>query len=402
MLSILVIEKDPTIRRVCQMVLSKGGYNLQAVETLVDGLRALEQATRFSAIFLSTDLETSQITDILRGLEKRPETQNIPVIVLAAGATDFGELREQFPAVLSVLYKPLTPALILQSLNQALKIGEVPFIQARRETLKKSKPVTPEVKVLPATVEKAKKPAKTAVIALQGNIEMMPLPEILQLLQFQKHTGCLRVVSDLREVRVFLSHGQIQWAVSRNFKKEFRLGRLLVISRSIEPERLREALVKKNGNKSPLGQYLIQGAFIDGEKLQTALKEQTCQIIYEILRWKNGLFAFEILQELPNMAKETQLNLSIEGLIMEGCRRMDEWNHLVHQLGAANFTIRKNGKIEINEEKLSPAEKMILSLTAEPVAIEELGEKLFLPSLDLYKTCHRLIQQELLLKSLPA
>src|SRR5690606_29479878 len=48
------------------------------------------------------------------------------------------------------------------------------------------------------------------------------------------------------------------------------------------------------------------------------------ELVYEAVRWRNGRFTFDVDQSCPEAAL-AQLGLAPGGLLMEGFRRVDEW-----------------------------------------------------------------------------
>jgi hypothetical protein len=60
------------------------------------------------------------------------------------------------------------------------------------------------------------------------------------------------------------------------------------------------------------------------EQVKRALVRQTTELVYEVVRWKTGRFAFTVGAENP-AAEKAALGIETGGLVMEGFRRVDEW-----------------------------------------------------------------------------
>ncbi len=79
--SILIIEDDLFIKELYQRQLSKAGFE---VDTAEDGTRGLVKASEKSWSLILLDIMLPEINglDVLRTLKSKPETKNIPVILL--------------------------------------------------------------------------------------------------------------------------------------------------------------------------------------------------------------------------------------------------------------------------------------------------------------------------------
>jgi hypothetical protein len=74
--------------------------------------------------------------------------------------------------------------------------------------------------------------------------------------------------------------------------------------------------------------------YVTPEQLASALKQQACELVYELIRWGSGKFRFHpfaaITEELDG---QIHLNLAPEMLLMEGFRRIDEWRLMENTIG---------------------------------------------------------------------
>ena len=64
--------------------------------------------------------------------------------------------------------------------------------------------------------------------------------------------------------------------------------------------------------------------------------------VYRMLRWNDGTFSARFgAAALDGVSFTQTIHLGIQGLLLEGLRRADEWNHLEESLGPldANWTI---------------------------------------------------------------
>ncbi len=160
--------------------------------------------------------------------------------------------------------------------------------------------------------------------ALSGDISVISIAEVLQLLDLQRQTGVLSIFTRQSEITLYVRMGRLEFAASRGLRIEFRIGRYLVEDGAITREELNTVLDNRAGSKRLLGELLTQLGMISEDQVRRALVRQTTELVYEVVRWKTGRFAFTVGAE--NLAA-TKAALGIEtgGLVMEGFRRVDEW-----------------------------------------------------------------------------
>jgi CheY-like chemotaxis protein len=160
--------------------------------------------------------------------------------------------------------------------------------------------------------------------ALSGDISVISIAEVLQLLDLQRQTGVLSVFTRQSEITLYVKMGRLDFAASRGLRIEFRIGRYLVEDGAVTREELNTVLDNRAGSKRLLGELLTQLGMTTEDHVRRALVRQTTELVYEVVRWKTGRFAFSVGAE--NLAASTAaLGIETGGLVMEGFRRVDEW-----------------------------------------------------------------------------
>ncbi len=164
---------------------------------------------------------------------------------------------------------------------------------------------------------------------LTGDLASISLAEVLQLLEMQQQTGVLCVSNPRVTIALWIHRGRLHLARARRPPSEFKLGRYLIerdlITRE-EIEAILPTLPRKTGARR-LGEALVSTGKITSADLMAALKRQSSELVYEALRWPSGRFGFSKEPFSPE-ADETKLDLKIQGLLLEGFRRIDEWRRI--------------------------------------------------------------------------
>ncbi len=157
---------------------------------------------------------------------------------------------------------------------------------------------------------------------LQGNIERFTLPEIFQLVAAGRKSGTLGIQREDSIVMVYFKDGNIIYGYGP--RQTFHLGQLLQQKGIITAEQLREAVEAqgKGENSKRLGEILISRRFIDRADLEAVVKGQVEELLYSLLSWQVGSFKF--YEDLYPTEEEITVSLSVENVILEGLRRLDE------------------------------------------------------------------------------
>jgi hypothetical protein len=155
---------------------------------------------------------------------------------------------------------------------------------------------------------------------MSGNLSFISIAEVLQMLELQRQSGMLVISRPEAEIQVYLSEGKLDLVQGRGLPVGFRLGRYLVEDAVIEREALRAILENPTSGKRLLGEILIAQEQATPEQVQAALKRQTCELIYELVRWEKGRFAFYEGAISPESTM-AELGLAAGALLMEGFRR---------------------------------------------------------------------------------
>jgi len=159
---------------------------------------------------------------------------------------------------------------------------------------------------------------------LQGNVERFTLPEIFQLIAASRNSGTLGIQKDDSIVMVYFKNGEIIYGYGP--RQTFHLGQLLKDRGVISPEQLEEAIAvqSRTDNSRRLGEILVGMRFIDRADLQAVVTTQIEELLYSLLGWETGSFKF--YEEQFPTEEEITVRISVENVILEGLRRVDERN----------------------------------------------------------------------------
>ena len=165
-------------------------------------------------------------------------------------------------------------------------------------------------------------------MAIEGPLRELGIHDVFQLLDLSRKTGTLAVRSELRsnEGTVLFEAGRVVAATIRS--NPHRMGDLLVQSGRVTETDIAKAraLQLERGDNRRLGEVLVELGLINARELERQVRLQIEAVVFELLSWGEGFFRFE---EGP--VADTgiaRLQISIESLLMEGARRIDEWSRI--------------------------------------------------------------------------
>jgi DNA-binding response OmpR family regulator len=230
---------------------------------------------------------------------------------------------------------------------------------------------------------------------LAGDISVISIAEVLQMLDLQRQSGALSVTSRHQEITLHIQQGALAWAESRGLGDEFLLGRYLVQAGAVERDELQDLLDRRK-SKQLLGEALTSERLITSEQLTKALRRQASELLYEVVRWKTGRFSFVIGVEHP-IAKKAALNLETGSLVMEGFRRVDEWRLIEGSFDFDEVLYPDPVAIERlgNENNLTVQERSVLEAIDGARTIREIVDEMEGSSFDLCKIVYQFLNSRL-------
>ncbi len=457
---VLVIDDSPTITKVVQLVLTKAGYRVQTAADGEQGLAAV-RADRPDLILLDFVMPRMNGYQFCRELTADAKLRDIPVILMSAKGDQVGERFVKVMGIVDYITKPFSPEAITAVVqhtigkygqpgheddNPSLVTGEdlAATDDADRAHAKSSalahlrgqitdvasariaalfqlaadsrddgaKVATDAAAIADAVRAALDDAALTGMLSsidlglfgegtpgLRGDLRVVPLAEVLQLLDVQEQSGVLTVERSGARVDIYFRRGRVDQAVAEGVPDEFLLGRFVIdaelMSRT-DFESFLESRALHTGAKL-LGQQLVKLQHLGENDLKTILTRQSSELIYEILRWRHGRFRFAAGLELPPHAIDAALGLDVEAVLMEGYRRVDEW-HLIER-AIDNFDVvflrNEDSVAQMGRGRLTREELAVLELVNGKNTVKDIIRKSRMGSFEVSKMLYRLLSIKL-------
>ena len=247
--------------------------------------------------------------------------------------------------------------------------------------------------VLGAVHEVRTIPGESAA-SIEGVIPQLSIDQVLQLAMVVGQPSACRIAQQGASVELYYDQGQIAFARHTGLPDGFLLGQLLVASGSIDDEGVRSALASPRRGMW-LGQRLRSRGDITDEELAAALRTQTEELVYEVVRWSTGRFAIYADEPLPTEARLANQRLAVPHLLLEGMRRLDEWRRMQPKVGGLESVL---GRQEVPKAKLaglSREDREILQHVDGHRTVAELIQRAARPTFQVYRSLRSLVDRRL-------
>jgi two-component system, OmpR family, phosphate regulon response regulator PhoB len=116
---VLLAEDDEDVRALAELVLRREGFEVRAV---TDGQVALDAAAERTPAVAVLDVSMPRVDGLeaARRLRERPETREIPIMLLTARVTDADRERGRQAGADAQLDKPFSPAVLAERVRALL------------------------------------------------------------------------------------------------------------------------------------------------------------------------------------------------------------------------------------------------------------------------------------------
>ncbi len=206
-------------------------------------------------------------------------------------------------------------------------------------------------------------------MSLTGNLRTMALPDILQWISMGRKTGTLHLERRAVKKRIIFEGGDIYSSWSNDPRES--LGQFLMRNRLVSEEQLFKALLRQEAQDRLVGSILVADGIIGEDDLRQTLQMKAEETIYDLFLWPDGAFEFKE-GELPG-DMTVHLEIEVTSVMLEGTRRVDEWERIRKAFPSSRTVFRAKGK---PEQLVDPTEQHALKLAAAGKSLAEISLEL--------------------------
>ena len=227
-------------------------------------------------------------------------------------------------------------------------------------------------------------------MALQGNLRDFSAMEILQMVGSQKKSGCLVMEWGSERFRVWVTDGRIVSTRQPGMPKDDSLAAFLRKVHRVSSEQFVGLVQIQKESGRDLEDLLVKGRYLEADELTPLLERQILDDLMRLVRWENGTYRFDPDTRWPG---EPLVMLSMEGVMIEAARRVDEQKRFVsvfrdpHQLLGVH-------DLPDPDEPLSDEEREIFGIVDGQHTVAEVVEAAPLVEYEAYESLHRMMEAQ--------
>lgn len=173
-------------------------------------------------------------------------------------------------------------------------------------------------------------------MALKGNLRDFSTTQLLNLISLARKTGTLTIEGEdvaqmsFREGKlIYATMGENSSNLAFILQKSGKL--------SAEQGKFIQTRAQGTGDKQ-LGHLLIQAGYVTQSDIIQSVRQHVLEIVYKLFTWVEGLFRFDA-NKIPASDRIT-VPIDLESVIMEGSRRLKEWERLQEELPDLDISLR--------------------------------------------------------------
>ena len=184
-------------------------------------------------------------------------------------------------------------------------------------------------------------------MALKGNPRDFSTTQLLNLINLARKTGTLSIQYNGEDAHMSFKEGKLIYAYMGQPRNN-HLAQILHKAGKLSKEQAHIIETRVQGKTDrQIGYLLIQAGHVTQSDIMQSVRQNVLNIVYKLFTWAEGLFQFEA-NKLPSPNYIT-LPIDLESVIMEGSRRLKEWEILQDELpdleNSLRFTERPDGKL---------------------------------------------------------
>jgi len=155
-----------------------------------------------------------------------------------------------------------------------------------------------------------------------GDLEIIDPSMVFQIAHLCGLSGRMKFMTIDNVASCWFKDGELLYATIDTRSK--KIGETFIEKGIVTAQQLEDALRETRSGQGGkrIGSILIEKGYLEYETLVTAIQEQMKEVVYEILPWHRGQFAF--FAGIEPGDEDILLDVRVDHLILEGLKRIDE------------------------------------------------------------------------------
>jgi len=228
-------------------------------------------------------------------------------------------------------------------------------------------------------------------MALKGKLEDFGITQLLNLINLARKTGTLYLEGGPQDAFLCFREGKLIYAAMAGGEASL----LMVLQQAgiFTGEQVRTIHTHMpNKTDHDIAQVLITGKRLKLQVVAKSVRDHILTIVYQIFSWHEGSFRFEP-SRLPIQGKVTT-SIALENVIMEGSRRLKEWERLQDELPDLDISLKfaERPTTPLRDINLSVEEWRVISFINPRNTIRQVAQSNNMDELQIRRIVYSLIQ----------
>ena len=177
-------------------------------------------------------------------------------------------------------------------------------------------------------------------MSVVGDIQTMPLVELLQWVASNKKTGLLELERNTIRKQISFQQGRVVGCFDDD--PSMRLGQFLISRGLITDRNLRFAMRRQRATDSRIPEILVDMHLLTDEQITEQVKIKALETIYGVFEWSDAIFRFE--QDSSIDCYEIAVDLSVERILLEGATREDDLKRIRGTFTSSGIVLRRTDR----------------------------------------------------------
>ena len=230
-------------------------------------------------------------------------------------------------------------------------------------------------------------------MALKGRLEDFGITQLLNLINLARKTGTLYLQNTASDKSSYLCfrEGKLIYATMEGM--EDNLPVILQRNGVFTADQVR--MIQSNMQGKPdreIAQVLITSGRLQQQRVVESMRSHILDVVYQVFSWYDGTFRFEP-SKLMVKGKITT-SIALENVIMEGSRRLKEWERLQDELPDLDVALKfaERPTTPLRDINLSVEEWRVISFINPRNTIRQIAQNNNMGELQIRKIVYSLLQ----------
>lgn len=228
-------------------------------------------------------------------------------------------------------------------------------------------------------------------MALKGNLRDFSTTQLLNLIHLARKTGALTLQVPPGVTTLFFREGKLIHATTSG--QDGHLASMLARAGKLSEEQAKIIRARSEAQTDKeLGMLLISAGYVTQQDIVGSIRSDSLETVYGLFTWTDGMFHFEPNQ-LPADNTIT-VPIDLENIILEGSRRVKEWERLQDELPDLNMALKFTDRpqAQLRNINLSVDEWRVISYINPRNSIKRIGQRIGMDDFQIRKLIYGLLQ----------